>query len=60
MESTHFTVGSWIVKNNRRGLIEAVLTCKCRYADKGLRIAWEDGSVSVDWPFALNRNGLHH
>lgn len=60
-ESDHFKVGSFIkMPPHRRGEITAVLTCKCKLVEKGLRIAWDDGSVSVVQPFALNQNGLSH
>lgn len=52
--SKHFTVGESIVMDNRRGEILAVLTCKCRLAEKALRIRWDDGSMGIIEPIALN------
>lgn len=56
----HFKKRTWILQNNRRGEIVAEMTCKCIRSEKSLRVAWEDGSVSVVRPMALNPNGLHH
>lgn len=60
MKSEHFTVGSHILLNNRRGEITSLLSCKCSRSEKALRIRWEDGSLGIVAPFALNRQPLTH
>lgn len=56
-ESLHFTPGSFVLMNNRRG---RVLTDGTGRVGKGkgltyLLILWEDGSLGSVVPFALNR-----
>lgn len=49
----HFAVGTWIMSNNYRGQILS------RYQDAQstlLRVLWEDCTVSVVQPYALNRS----
>ena len=59
--SPHFTVGTWIMRAPyRRGEILDVFTCKCDRAEKSLRIRWEDDTISVIRPHALNPNGVGH
>lgn len=60
MKSPHFTMGTRIVHNQRSGEIVNILTCKCMFADKALRVRWDDGSMSTIKPFALNPKGLGH
>lgn len=54
--SSHFTVGSFVVLNNRRGEIKRVFSepeaidVDATY----LRILWDSGSVSIVKPIALN------
>jgi activator of HSP90 ATPase len=54
-ESQHFTKGTFVMHANKRGEILAVLRCKCPRGEKALRVRWEDDSVSLIEPFALNR-----
>lgn len=58
MGSKHFTVGTWIVMNNRRGEVTRKFAVWERggILDKYLTVRWEDGSVSDVMPIALNRS----
>lgn len=58
--SRHFTTGSFVVTNNRRAEILAVHTKTWPHRETHLRLAWEDGTVSLIKPIALNPHGLHH
>ena len=54
MKSQHFKTNTWVVMNNARGEILAVETEKWPVLKRYLRIAWEDGTVSLIKPIALN------
>lgn len=59
-KTQHFAPGTRVAMGGRSGEILSGLTCKCKYSDKALLIQWDDGSKSVEVPFALNPNGVHH
>lgn len=55
--SQHFAIGTFIVEYGKgRGEILAVL--RCSKAETLLRVRWEDGSVGITKPIALNRRQL--
>lgn len=55
MKSQHFAVGTKIICNQRTGLILERVRCGYLAPRTLLRIRWEDGSVGIIEPIALNR-----
>jgi hypothetical protein len=54
--SMHFKVGTFIIQHDKgRGEILRVLTCKCSKRETVLQVRWDDGTISLTKPFALNR-----
>ena len=58
--SRHFAVGTDILCLGRRGTIVRVLHCKCPANETALHIRWDDDSMSIIEPHALNRGKPNH
>lgn len=56
-KSEHFDVGTWILSGGRRGLISShfYTGSLSPYTETYLQVRWEDGSIELIKPIALNR-----
>lgn len=59
-KSQHFAIGTGVMCKGRTGVITEILVCPGRALEwcdcqNALRIEWEDGTMGVLTPFALNR-----
>lgn len=56
--SKHFTKGSRVQYGHQHGEVLDVLTYP--NGETSLRVGWDDGTVSIVQPFALNPYGITH